>query len=64
MDRKVPEMRAETDSTTMSGPRAVGEARTPAATASASAAALMPAASQVRAGQRNGDCAAVTGPAS
>ena len=63
-DRKMPEMRAETDSTKISGPRAAGEERTPPATASASTAALMPKASQVRPGQRNGDSAAVTEPAS
>jgi hypothetical protein len=63
-DRKMPEMRAETDSTKISGPRAAGEERVPPATASAITAALIPAASQVRAGQRNGESAAVTGPAS
>src|SRR5437868_2074809 len=62
-DRKMPEMRAETDSTKISGPRAAGEERAPPATASAITAALIPAASQVRAGQRNGDSPAVTGPA-
>lgn len=56
-------MRAETDSAAISGPRAAGDERTPPATASASTAALTPAASQVRAGPRNGDSAAVTGPA-
>jgi len=63
-DKKMPEMRAETDSTTISGPSAVGEERTPPATASVSTAALMPKASQVRAGQRNAESAAVTEPAS
>src|SRR5215470_8529568 len=62
-DKKMPEMRAERDSTKISGPRPAGDERTPPATASASTAALMPTASQVRAGQRGGDCAAVTEPA-
>ena len=61
-DRKMPEMRAETDSTKISGPRAAGDERAPPATASVSTAALMPTASQVRAGQRDGDSPAVTEP--
>ena len=63
-DRKMPEMRAERDSTKISGPRSAGDERIPLATASVSTAALMPAASQVRAGQRNPESAAVTEPAS
>jgi len=59
-DKKMPEMRAETDSTKISGARAAGEERTPPATASASTAALMPTARQIRAGQRDGDSPAVT----
>jgi hypothetical protein len=63
-DRKVPEMRADRDSTKISGPRSAGDERAPPATASESTAALIAKASQVRAGQRNGDSPAVTGPAS
>ena len=62
-DKKMPEMRAETDSTKISGPRAAGEERAAPATASVSTAALMPTASQVRAGQRDGDSPAATEPA-
>src|SRR5258708_28755463 len=62
-DSKMPEIRADRDPTKISGPGAAGERRTPAATASASTAALTPAASQARAGQRTDDSPAVTGQA-
>src|SRR5262249_7218474 len=61
-DRKRPEIRAETDSTKMSGPRAAGEERTPPATATASTATLIPAASHIRAGLRREGAPAATGP--
>jgi len=62
-DNKTPEIRADSDSTKTSGPRPAGEERAPPATAITSTAALMPAASQVRAVQRKEDSVAVTGPA-
>src|SRR6266705_2992267 len=60
-DRKMPEMRADTDSTKISGPDPAAEACTPAARASASTAALTPAASHARADQRREGAPAVIG---
>src|SRR5215831_14048428 len=59
-DKRMPETRADRDSTKISGPHAPGEERTPAAKATASTAALTPAASQARAGQRTCGTLAVT----
>src|SRR5262249_37256021 len=59
--RKTPEIFADRDSAKISGPKAVGVARTAAATASTSTAALIAAASQVRAGQWGKDSPAATG---
>ena len=60
-DKKTPEIRADRDTTKISGPSAAGEDRIPPATASTSTAALIPAASHARAGRRAEDSPAVTG---
>src|SRR5262249_60218921 len=60
-ERNTPEILADRDSAKISGPRPVGVARTAAATASTSTAALIPAASQARAGRWGEDSPAGTG---
>src|SRR5262249_4320199 len=60
-ERKTPEILADRDSAKISGPKAVGVARTAAATASTSTAALIPAASHARAGRWEEDSPAATG---
>src|SRR5690349_6132615 len=57
--RNSPEIRADSDSTRMSGPGALGDMRTAAMIANASRAAVTPAASQIRAEGRRDTSAVI-----
>src|SRR5215469_6957207 len=57
--RNSPEIRADSDSTKMSGPGAAGDMRTPAATAIASRTTVTPTASQIRADGRRDTSAVI-----